>query len=89
LQSICIPSSVQVLCCRCFAQCRALSSVTFEQNSRLTRIENRTFCDCKALKSICIPESIQRIERYWYNSSSLTRVTFESGASLVRMIDSG
>jgi hypothetical protein len=43
LQSITIPRSVQILCSSCFSRCSSLSSIFFETNSQLTRIETRAF----------------------------------------------
>jgi hypothetical protein len=39
LQTILIPSNVEILGSKCFSYCKSLSSITFESNSRLTRIE--------------------------------------------------
>jgi hypothetical protein len=34
LQSIIIPSNVEILCSRCFSYCESLSSISFESNSQ-------------------------------------------------------
>jgi hypothetical protein len=39
------------------------------------------------LKSISIPQSIRALDEDWYVGSSLSRVIFESGASLQAMIE--
>jgi hypothetical protein len=39
------------------------------------------------LKSIYIPQSIRALEEDWYIAGSLTSVVFESGASLLAMIE--
>jgi hypothetical protein len=41
------------------------------------------------LKFIRIPQSIRWLQKDWYGTSSLLSVTFESGASLLRMIEDG
>jgi hypothetical protein len=41
------------------------------------------------LKSICIPQSIQVLEKDWDRESSLEKILFESGDSLQRMIEGG
>jgi hypothetical protein len=51
LQSIVIPSSVEILGSSCFSRCESLSSISFESNSRLIRIEPGAFsgCDIRAV----------------------------------------
>jgi hypothetical protein len=89
LASICIPSSVEVLCYACFRGCDSLSSLIFESDSKLTRIEGEVFSGCVALKSISIPQSIRSLVKNWKHESSLSKVIFESGASLLTMIETG
>jgi hypothetical protein len=43
LQSILIPSGVEILGSKCFSRCKSLSFITFESNSRLTQIESEAF----------------------------------------------
>jgi hypothetical protein len=43
LQSLLIPSNVEILCSECFPNCKSLLSISFESNSRLTRIESSAF----------------------------------------------
>jgi hypothetical protein len=43
LQSIVIPSSVEILGSLCFLRCKLLSSISFESNSRLMRVESEVF----------------------------------------------
>jgi hypothetical protein len=57
LKSICIPLNVEILPKSCFAQSK-LESITFESESRLTRIEETCFLNC-SLKSICIPRNVE------------------------------
>jgi hypothetical protein len=52
LQSIIIPSSVEILCKSCFERCRSLSSITFESDSHLQRIEEPAFDECSAFVRI-------------------------------------
>jgi hypothetical protein len=54
LTSIIIPSSVEVLCKKCFCDCQSLTSVVFEQGSKLQRIEGSAFTG-SGLKSIEFP----------------------------------
>jgi hypothetical protein len=60
LQSIVIPSRVDILCFGCFSWCESLSSISFESESRLTRIESRAF-SYSSLQSIVIPHNVQFI----------------------------
>jgi hypothetical protein len=61
--------------------------LAFESDSKLARIERVAFWGCKALKSICIPQGIQQLDKDWYVRSSLGRVIFESSVSLQTMIE--
>jgi hypothetical protein len=89
MKSICIPASVQVLCTGRFANCFSLSSLTFESDSKLSRIGGWAFSFCGELRSIRIPGSIRLLEKDWRAASSLGRVIFESGASFLAMIQAG
>jgi hypothetical protein len=42
----------------CFARCASLSDVTFEPNSKLTRLEDYAFDRCASLKAIALPPSV-------------------------------
>jgi hypothetical protein len=55
-----IPRHVQILCSFCFSCCYSLSSISFESDSELTRIESDTFTH-PSLKSITIPKNVQFI----------------------------
>jgi hypothetical protein len=52
-----IPRNVEILGSGCFSNCELLSSITFESNSHLTRIESEAF-DGSSLQSILIPSTI-------------------------------
>jgi hypothetical protein len=87
LRSISIPASVESLGKECFWGCRALSSVQFESGSNLARIYACALGHCGLLKSIVIPGLIQELVKDWAMASALEEVTFESAASLQKMID--
>jgi hypothetical protein len=87
LKSVSIPASVESLGDECFAGCDELSSFTFESGSKLLRIGLRVFAGSKLLESIVIPRSIKELVKDWACGSSLWEVTFESAASLQKMID--
>lgn len=44
-----------------FNQCSALSQITFEQPSSLTKIDYYAFSECSDLKKIILPSSITSI----------------------------
>jgi hypothetical protein len=56
LQSIVIPSSVEILGSSCFRECKSLLSISFESNSQLKRIESRAYCGCQL--TIVIPSTV-------------------------------
>jgi hypothetical protein len=53
--SVIIPYDIEILCSFCFSGCKSLKSVSFESNSRLTRIESQTF---PRLGPITIPSAV-------------------------------
>jgi hypothetical protein len=79
------PRSLEVICDSCFDSCESLTSVTFDANSRLSRLENEAFCGSR-LQSIHIPGSLEVIcESCFYSSDSLTSVTFDANSQLSRL----
>jgi hypothetical protein len=63
--------------------------LTFESESKLTRIEPQALDGCSLLKSIVIPRSILALENNWTGETSLDRIIFQSAASLRNMIANG
>jgi hypothetical protein len=57
LESVAIhlPGSLEVICESCFSWCKSLASVTFDANSRLSRLEKAAFYE-SGLPSIYFPE---------------------------------
>jgi hypothetical protein len=72
-QSILIPSHVEIRGSECFAYCGSLSSITFESNSHLTRIESEAFSDSR-LQSILIPSQILFIASDAFHITSQIRL---------------
>ena len=68
LRKVNIPASVTVIASinenhgRAFCNCVSLEEVTFDENSRLTSIQNAAFKDCTSLKEIKLPASMVTIE---------------------------
>ncbi|MDR1267333.1 MAG: leucine-rich repeat domain-containing protein [Holosporales bacterium] len=66
----------------CFADCRLLSSVTFEQGSRLQTIGSHAFSECISLQSIVIPKSVEDLGESCFFQCRLSSVSFEQGSCL-------
>jgi hypothetical protein len=85
LQSIIIPRSVELLCSSCFSHCKSLSSITFESNSWLTRIESSAFSN-SSLQSLIIPRNIEFLCSSCFSyCHSFSSITFESDSRLTRI----
>jgi hypothetical protein len=87
--SICRRSSVEILHAGCLSEYEVLWSVTFEADSRLSRIEDCAFSSCSALSLIVILSSVEVLcEESFYQCAALSMVAFEAGSNLSR-IESG
>jgi hypothetical protein len=90
--TVTISSEIRVLCDSCFLGCKTLSRLNFEPGSQLRRIERLAFGGCSSLHMICIPSSIESLEREWFLNSHFTggvvfdTVQFESYESLSKMV---
>jgi hypothetical protein len=83
--SIHIPNSVEVIDESCFMGCASLISVTFESNSRLSRLAKGTFHMC-GLLSIHLPGSIEILcESCFALCNSFESITFDSLSRLQRI----
>lgn len=83
LENINIPAGVTTIGMEAFGECSNLSGVTFEKDSKLTKIESGTFLGCYKLTSIEIPAGVTSIGiMAFYFCSDLTSVTFEEGSQL-------
>jgi hypothetical protein len=76
-----IPSHIEILGSFCFSYCESLSSITFESNSHLTRIESKAF-DESSLQSIVIPPNFQLIDCSVLIGLALSSISIESGNDL-------
>jgi hypothetical protein len=80
-----IASSIEGICEGCFASCKSVLSVVFEENSQLLRVEADAF-SASGLTSIHLPASVTVIgERCFCGCRSLASITFESGSQLSRL----
>jgi hypothetical protein len=80
-----IARTIEILGSHCFSECKSLSSITFESNSRLTRIESKAFYG-SSLQSILIPKNVEILGSSCFsNCQSLSSITFESDSHLTRI----
>jgi tRNA A-37 threonylcarbamoyl transferase component Bud32 len=80
-----IGQNVEILGSKCFSFCKSLSSITFESNSLLTRIESEAFSS-SSLESILIPRNVEILgSKCFDNCTSLSSITFESNSRLTRI----
>jgi hypothetical protein len=68
LESITIPSRVEVIGRECFVWCLRLFAINFLSNSRLVRIESRAFSQCQMLQSLVIPSSVEHVGEYCFEA---------------------
>jgi predicted transcriptional regulator len=77
-----IPRTIEILCSSCFSKCKSLSSISFESNSRLKRIESSAFSE-SSLESIEIPQSVEILCSSCFSKcASLSSISFESNSGL-------
>jgi hypothetical protein len=80
--------NIEIFGSKCFSWCTTLSSITFESNSLLTRIESEAFYG-SSLQLILIPSNVEILGSSCFsNCKSLLSITFESDSHLTR-IESG
>jgi hypothetical protein len=73
-----VPSSVETIGDRCFEKCSRMTSITFEDASRLTRIAKRHFAGSR-LTLITIRASIQEIDGSTFVGGLLEIIRFALG----------
>jgi hypothetical protein len=80
--AICVSSYIQTISGG-FCPRNSVSAVTFESDSQLFRIERRVFHECKSLRSICIPSSLETLcPQCFSQCGRLSSLTFEPGSRL-------
>ena len=57
-----IPSTMEAMHVNAFRGCSSLEWVNFNNNNKITSIENSTFNGCSSLKGICLPDSITHMK---------------------------
>jgi hypothetical protein len=73
-----IPNHFEIICSSCFSNCKSLSSISLESNSRLTRIESFAFSS-SSLQSILIPRNVQFIDGSAFCDVNVSSITIISG----------
>jgi uncharacterized protein YuzB (UPF0349 family) len=85
LSTVEIPNNIEILGSKCFSQCKSFSSITFESNSQLIRIESFAFSS-SSLQTIVIPSSVEILgSKCFSECKSLSSITFESNSRLTRI----
>jgi hypothetical protein len=88
LQSILIPSHVEILGSKCFSNCKSLSSITFESNSRLTpslrfKVIPEDAFNFSDLISVVIPATSRIVEkRAFFCCFLLTELLWAEGTKV-------
>jgi hypothetical protein len=82
-EGIIIPADIETLGCYCFSGNRIVSSVSFEPDSKLSRIESDAFRCCSSLSSLFIPSSVEVLGRScFFGCHPHLSVTFDPGSKL-------
>ena len=83
LESITIPKNVTLIDDSAFSDCCDLSSIVFEEGSKLERIGGWAFDWNDKLETVTIPRSVKSIgESVFYGCDNIKEVTFEEGSVL-------
>ena len=92
LQSIYIPNDLEVISsvseAGMFQHCSSLSSVTFEENSRLWDAGHNTFYGCSSLKELYLPNSVITIGSEFARGSGIETFSFGANFQYITRRDS-
>ncbi len=84
ITSISIPASVTEIGKAAFKNCKALETVTFENSSKLTKIDDNAFYYCDKLTAISIPASVTEIGgAAFYGCKGLTAIAIPDGVTSI------
>ncbi len=93
LKAVSLPASLTELLSSCFANCRALESVTFETNEdgymNLKKLDSGAFQNCVSLKEIYFPESTSSLtlgNNSFQNCYDLEKVTLNGQITAVNQV---
>jgi hypothetical protein len=76
---IILSRAVEAIGSYCFSYCANLSSLTFEEGSKLTHIDRGAFTCCSSLKSIAIPASLTTLAGSAISISGIRHIAIEEG----------
>ena len=72
ITNVTIGSAVADIMPYAFYNCSSITSVTFEADSKLTKIQEHAFAYCSGIKELILPDSIKEIGQYaFYNCTAL------------------
>jgi hypothetical protein len=80
-----LAGDIEILGSNCFSRCKSLSSIRFEPNSRLTRIESNAFSN-SSFESILIPDSVEILQPFClHERGSLSSIKIEFKSRLIQI----
>jgi hypothetical protein len=74
ITSVYIPAGVERVGQNAFAGCTSLTTVTFAEDSKLKTLEFAVFSNCTSIRSIGLPEGLEKIDGSFRGCSNLTSV---------------
>lgn len=75
IESINIPTTVEVLDDSAFYRCSALKSIDLS-NTKISEVADRAFYDCKSLIDVKLPETYSRIGSYAFENTKISSIDF-------------
>ena len=84
LQNLTLPAYVTEVGVGAFLGCVALSTLTFEEGSKIEQIKDYAFLDCIALQSVVFPATVKSIGKLaFFECVGLESVTINEGALVI------
>ena len=81
IKSVIFGPEVEIIEKRAFENCKELTSITFDQNARVTTIGDSAFRNCKKLTEITLPEKLENIDfhKVFEGCDLLTTISMVNG----------
>ncbi len=84
LSTVTFPKSLQSIGTNAFADCEALTDITFNPESSLKTIGESAFESCSSLKSATVPDAVTSIGKYaFYGCTDLENITLPTGLTVI------